>query len=66
MQDLLDLAAKIDRIKQQSIEQRLENLESWLAELKARDADSDANSYESVVKRLKSGERRRRSAELEA
>ena len=39
MQDLLDLATKIDRIKQQSIEQRLENLKSWLAELKARDAN---------------------------
>ncbi len=49
MQDLLDLAAKIDRIKQQSIEQRLENLESWLAELKAH----DAASYRAVAKRLK-------------
>ena len=49
MQDLLDLAAKIDQIKRQGTEQRLQNLESWLAELKTR----DANLYRSVVKRLK-------------
>jgi hypothetical protein len=49
MQELLALSAKIDQIKRQSTEQRLQNLESWLAELKARDTDS----YRAVVKRLK-------------
>ncbi len=49
MKDLLELAARIEKIKRESVEQRLENVESWLADLKARDAET----YRTVTKRLR-------------